>query len=431
MEEITPKTAPRNNMRLGLKLLIIIGISVLLLIPQFLIMNLVTERQSTRNDAKRELAKSWGMDQHIEGPAIVIPVKEKQLYLFPESLDVSGNIQSQTLKRGIFEYSVYNAPIKISGTFKCPKELLKRGISQNACEKSFLFIGLGDLRGLSENVTIKLNGVSCQVEPASSFAESPSINGLVCAFDLSTLLNGDTVLFEITLPIKGIDGLYLAPVGNSTSVSLTSDWGDPSFQGNFLPTQREVSDNGFKAVWKVMALNRDYGQIATVASDSYRWQAMMEGSELGVNLCIPVDQYQQTTRTVKYAILIIILTFAVVFFVEVRRKTNVHIVQYILIGIALLLFYTLLLSFSEHLLFAISYAIAALMTIGLITVFMAAILKDKKTALVVGGLLTLLYIFIFVLLQLESYALLAGSLGLFVILAAAMYATVKIRRQRS
>ncbi len=431
MEEITQKTAPRNNMRLGLKLLIIIGISVLLLIPQFLIMNLVTERQSTRNDAKKELVKSWGMDQHIEGPAIVIPVKEKQLYLFPESLDVSGNIQSQTLKRGIFEFSVYNAPIKMSGTFKCPKELLKRGIPQNACEKSFLFIGLEDLRGLSENVTIKLNGVSCQVEPASSFAESPSINGLVCAFDLSTLLNGDTVLFEITLPIKGIDGLYLAPVGNTTSVSLTSDWGDPSFQGNFLPTHREVSDNGFKAVWKVMALNRDYGQIATVATDSYRWQAMMGGSELGVDLCIPVDQYQQTTRTVKYAILIIILTFAVVFFVEVRRKTNVHIVQYILIGIALLLFYTLLLSFSEHLLFAISYAIAALMTIGLITVFMAAILKDKKTALVVGGLLTLLYIFIFVLLQLESYALLAGSLGLFVILAAAMYATVKIRRQRS
>ena len=428
MEEITKKTAPRNNMRLGLKLLIIIGISVLLLIPQFLIMNLVTERQSTRNDAKKELAKSWGMDQHIEGPAIVIPVKEKQLFLFPESLDVSGNIQSQTLKRGIFEFSVYNAPIKMSGTFKCPKELLKRGISQNACEKSFLFIGLEDLRGLSENVTIKLNGVPCQVEPASSFAESPSVNGLVCGFDLSTLLNGDTVLFEITLPIKGIDGLYFAPVGNSTSVSLTSDWGDPSFQGNFLPTQREVNDNGFKAVWKVMALNRDYGQIAT---NSYSWESMMNGSELGVNLCIPVDQYQQTTRTVKYAILIIILTFAVVFFVEVRRKTNVHIVQYILIGIALLLFYTLLLSFSEHLLFVISYAIAALMTIGLITVFMAAILKDKKTALVVGGLLTLLYIFIFVLLQLESYALLAGSLGLFVILAAAMYATVKIRRQRS
>ena len=156
----------------------------------------------------------------------------------------------------------------------------------------------------------------------------------------------------------------------------------------------------------------------------------MSGSELGVKLCIPVDQYQQTTRTVKYAILIIVLTFAVVFFVEIRRKVNIHIVQYILIGIALLLFYTLLLSFSEHLSFFISYLIAALMTIGLITTFMAAILKDKKTALVVGGLLTLLYIFIFVLLQLESYALLAGSLGLFVILAVTMYATVKLRKSK-
>jgi len=35
-----------------------------------------------------------------------------------------------------------------------------------------------------------------------------------------------------------------------------------------------------------------------------------------------------------------------------------------------------------------------------------------------------------VLLQLESYALLAGSLGLFAILAVAMYATVKLRKEQ-
>lgn len=425
MEVINTKPAMSENKRLSLKLLIIVGISVLLLIPQFLIMNLISERQSTRGDAKRELAKSWGMDQHVGGPAVVIPGGKETLYLFPESLDVTGNVQTQTLKRGIFDFSVYNAPVKMSGIFKCPKELLTREISKKSSDKAFLFIGLEDLRGLSENVTVLLNGVACEVEPASSISDAPSNSGLVCAFDLASLLGGDTVLFEITLPIKGIDGLFLAPVGNATSVSLTSDWGDPSFQGNFLPIHREINDNGFKADWKVMALNRDYGQIATNCTN---WEYMMNRSELGVNLCIPVDQYQQTTRTVKYAILIIVLTFAVVFFVEIRRKTNIHIVQYILIGIALLLFYTLLLSFSEHLAFALSYAIAALMTIGLITAFMAAILKDKKTALVVGGLLTLLYIFIYVLLQLESYALLAGSLGLFIILAVAMYATVKLRK---
>lgn len=429
MEIIDTKPRTSENARLSVKLLIIVCISILLLIPQLLIMNLVQDRQSTRAEAKRELAKSWGTDQHIGGPAIVIPGEKDRLhlYLFPESLDVKGNVQSQTLRRGIFDFSVYNAPLHLTGEFKCPKELLKRGLDNNRVEKSFIFIGLSDLRGLSENVVVKLNGKPCEVEPASSVAESPTNDGVVCAVDLQPLLSGQTIAFEITIPLKGIDGLYFTPVGNTSSVSLTSDWGDPSFQGNFLPVSREITENGFKAQWSVMSLNRNYGQLATSSSS---WFSMMDNSELGVDLCIPVDQYQQTTRTVKYAILIIVLTFAVVFFVEIRRKTNIHIVQYVLIGIALLLFYTLLLSFSEHLSFFISYLIAALMTIGLITAFMAAILKDKKTALVVGGLLTLLYIFIFVLLQLESYALLAGSLGLFVILAVTMYATVKLRKNK-
>ncbi len=146
----------------------------------------------------------------------------------------------------------------------------------------------------------------------------------------------------------------------------------------------------------------------------------------GVTLKVPVEQYQQTTRTIKYAFLIILLTFAVVFFVEIRKQTPIHPVQYLLIGIALILFYTLLLSFSEHLTFGLSYAIAAVMTIGLITIYMGALLKDKRTALTIGTLLLALYIFIYVLLQLESYALLIGSIGLFIILGIAMYASQKI-----
>jgi inner membrane protein len=125
--------------------------------------------------------------------------------------------------------------------------------------------------------------------------------------------------------------------------------------------------------------------------------------------------------------LFIFLTFATVFFVEYRRQTPIHPVQYLLIGVALLVFYTLLLSFSEHIPFSWSYLIATLMTITLITVYLAGILKIRKTALMVGGLLLLLYLFIYVLLQLETYALLFGSLGIFVILAVLMYASQKVR----
>lgn len=47
-------------------------------------------------------------------------------------------------------------------------------------------------------------------------------------------------------------------------------------------------------------------------------------------------------------------------------------------------------------------------------------------AIAIGALFTLLYLFIYVIMQLESYALLVGSLGIFVILAIAMYASQKI-----
>jgi len=101
-------------------------------------------------------------------------------------------------------------------------------------------------------------------------------------------------------------------------------------------------------------------------------------------------------------------------------------VQYALVGIALMLFYTLLLSFSEHLTFLLSYLIASAMTITLITVFMRALLHNTRAALIIGGLLLMLYTFIYIIMQLESYALLVGSLGIFVILAVAMYASHKI-----
>lgn len=131
-------------------------------------------------------------------------------------------------------------------------------------------------------------------------------------------------------------------------------------------------------------------------------------------------------RSVKYASLIIILTFVVSFFVEVMQKKHIHPFQYLLIGSALCLFYTLLIAISEHLGFTPAYLISALMTIILITLYLIGILKIRKTAFTIGGLLALLYTYIFVLIQMETYALLSGSLGLFVILAVIMYYSQKI-----
>jgi inner membrane protein len=129
---------------------------------------------------------------------------------------------------------------------------------------------------------------------------------------------------------------------------------------------------------------------------------------------------------VKYAILIIGLTFSLFFIIEIMQKKPVHPVQYILVGIALVIFYTLLLSFSEFILFDWAYAAAALATITLISFYVKSHFGNWRTVGIFTLVLTLLYTFIFVLVRLEDTALLVGSIGLFFILAIAMYLSRKI-----
>ena len=98
-------------------------------------------------------------------------------------------------------------------------------------------------------------------------------------------------------------------------VGLTSNWTNPSFGGAFLPDTREVSQNGFIAKWKILKLNRNFSQSWAGESN-----ADILNSSFGVNLLIPVDEYQKNMRSIKYAIMIIALTFLVYFFVEIKNK---------------------------------------------------------------------------------------------------------------
>ena len=242
------------------------------------------------------------------------------------------------------------------------------------------------------------------------------------------MMTHDSAEYQVKLGLKGSRNLHFIPVGGATSVYLTSNCTTPNFQGNFLPVTREVTDQGFEATWKVLSLNSSLRSVMTDWDQSLWYDNEYEPGEMfGVEMRLPVEQYQQNMRSIKYAFLIIVLTFATVFFVEARTGVRIHPVQYLLVGVALLLYYTLLLSFSEHVVFWGAYLIASVMTIALITIFMAAILKAKKPALLVGGLLTVLYGFIYILMQMETYALLAGSIGLFIILAVAMFITSRIK----
>ena len=279
------------------------------------------------------------------------------------------------------------------------------------------------MRGISEQVSIAIDDSVYVFEPGMDGLGIKN-TGVHTLVDLSSLKGEQKIPYEMKIRLKGSQSVNFTPLGKTTKVNLKANWNTPSFVGSFLPENRDVTADEFSAQWQVLNLNRNYSQVlvdpsAMVVSD-------IADSDFGVNLKVPVEQYQQSMRSAKYAVLIILLTFTVIFFTEIMEKTRIHALQYLLVGLALCLFYSLLLSISEHLGFNMAYLISAVLTIGLVSGHMLGIIKKKKPAFIMGGLLIILYVYIFILIQLETYALLAGSLGLFVILAAVMYFSKKI-----
>jgi inner membrane protein len=215
--------------------------------------------------------------------------------------------------------------------------------------------------------------------------------------------------------------LRIIPIGEETKMNVKSEWTSPSFIGNYLPyNPNKQNDTGFDAKWKVLNINRGFAQNFVNELPN------LEEFAFGVNLMVPVDQYQQSMRSAKYGFLVIALTFLIFFLFQSISKVNIHPFQYLMIGVALTMFYTLLISISEHSSFLLAYFIAGISVIGLISLYSKSILNKWKFTLFISSSLSILYTFIFVIIQLDNYALLVGSIGLFLILAAVMYASRKI-----
>lgn len=139
-----------------------------------------------------------------------------------------------------------------------------------------------------------------------------------------------------------------------------------------------------------------------------------------------VDQYQLNERTIKYGILVLTLTFAVFFLIQIMQKMSIHPLHYFMIGLALLLFYSLLLSLSEHFGFNRAYICSAVAIMLLIGWYAKSILNSLKFAVISGISIGILYTFLLVIVNLEIYAMLVGSIGLFFVLTAIMSITRKM-----
>lgn len=417
----------------SVKMIIVSGLAILLMIPAFLIQDIIKERIALSEKVKNELYAQWGGKQVVAGPVLNVPFTSQEqnennqgvverhgiAHFLPETLKTEGNLKPEIRYRGIYKVVVYEGHLKMKGSFAQPDVTqLDLPNAQINWDAAYFTMGISDMRGIKNLPELVVNSQKCKVEPGVADTDlfQSGITVKANTIDLKQPLN-----FEIDLVLNGSENLSVEALGKTSEVEMKSDWTEPSFTGGFLPANREITKNGFSAQWLVTHLNRNFPQ---------QWIGQKyntHDASLGVELLIPVDHYQKIMRSVKYAILFIALNFIVFLFIEIRNKTQIHPFQYSLVAFALLIFYVLLTSISEQIGFNFAFLISAVAVTTLISWYAHSILRNMRSLVWVILLQSGLYVFLFTILQLQDYALLVGSVGLFVILAIIMRASQQIK----
>jgi inner membrane protein len=448
MGVINPERTP------GVKLALAIFIGFILTIPLFSVWLLVYDRQSQSDTARASIAEGWGGPQRIAAPLLVIPYRAtvtetvtegnqpvtrsrqvwKELTLSPETVRLATSIKPQKRKRSIYEVVVYEAQLSGQSRFAMPADLSRFGVAVEdmALDRAELRFGLSDPRGLfGQPPRVSISGSALRLQPGGG-AAATGRSGFFAWVDARNLI-GAPLVVDYGYAFRGNGGLSLIPQAGDTKWDVTSSWPSPSFQGGFLPVERSISAQGFKASYQVgnLALGQSLvstGDASDAAPDreapvSVYGEGRGASLDARIDLVQPVDLYSRVNRSVKYGFLFIGFTFIAFLLFDVIGGVRVSAVEYLLVGAALVLFFVLLLAFAEVIGFTPAYAVASGGIIGLNAAYSAAVLKSWRRASLIGGLLMGLYAVLYVLLSLEDFSLLIGSLLLFVALAAVMYLT--------
>jgi inner membrane protein len=447
-----------RSAQITFKLAMILFLMLVLLIPKFALLSLVEERQDYYNQVNEEVAKGWGSQQIISSPVLAIPYYRKTKEangvestvedLFVVAADqctIEGDLITTTKQRSIYEVLLYKSSQKITGYFSI-KSFEAADIPKDMMfSKAFIAMGINDLKGLDSKVDFNINGQAIpsqagmngfniaygfsddrNIQAATSYgsaSEYSSIaelkNGLHIPYPISDF-NLLKIEFTIKLDIKGSQKLSYVPNALNFTTHIKSAYPHPGFNGAYLP-EHTTSEKGFDAKWKLLEYNKNLPHFNQNATTMH-----ISDGIFGINVKPLLNHYSSTYRAGKYMILVIVLTFLVIFLIELIKNHRIHLFQYTLIGLAIAIFFILLLSFSEVVGFTSAFAIATIATCGLTYMYSISVFKNNKSAIMVLGMQSLIYAFIFTILRMEETSLLVGSIGLFLILAATMWFTRQI-----
>lgn len=432
---------------LGLKMLLVGGLVLALGVPLAIVNVLAWERENRARDIAVEVGAAMGGAQTFRGPFLAIPFDTVQvtetgrgedlvrtetnlrqfIIVSPETLDLSVQLETHTLRRAIYTVPAYRSTMSMTGRFDLDGvAALAPSDATISWDEAHLFATISDLRGISEDFEAQVSTQAAPLafEPGIAFPIGDSRNGRGIRAPLEGIADGTRMEFTGALVLTGARSFSLQPSGRETRAQVTGDWPHPGFDGSYLPTDREISEDGFSADWLVPYLARGF-PARWIEGQSYSL-SNAQGAAMTVNLANPADGYARVSRSLKYAIFFVGFTLLMFFLIEASGSQRLHAAQYILIGLAQVVFYLMLLALSEHASITLAFAGSAGATIALTAAYAWTAFRDNARAMLTFAALTVSYVIQFLLVLIEEYALLIGSGLTFLAIAGTMYVTRKV-----
>ncbi len=413
---------------------LILILLLLMQIPLVMVSNLISEREGRQNEVLTGFRKSWGPQQTVSGPTLVVPyLKAAQsgepvnlvtpqrgwLQITPTQMSVTARLEPEIRRRGLFHATVYTASLDLSGTITIPRidGVQPTDILWN---EAVLVTAATDLRGQPAGATAELDGHTAkQTVQATTgqFCGTASVPAQI----VGQPVQGATIPFRTSLVVHGTQSLNLLPYGQQTDVVMSSPWRNPGFTGNTLPLAYGIDRTGFHANWQTTGDASTGGwHLDPVRSPSCGLNAT---EAFGVDLLESVPTYLMVSRAAKYGTLFLALSFLTYFIFEAVSRVRIHLVQYALLGLSVSLFALLLIALAEPLGFTAGYVLSTAAVMAQASLYTLSVVGSTRLAAMFAAMLGLLFGFLYVVLCLESFSLLVGTVALFVALSVIMFVT--------
>ncbi|GJL90457.1 cell envelope integrity protein CreD [Hyphococcus sp.] len=442
--EINVATRHRS---LGLKLILVGALAFFLWIPAMLVYGLVFERSGRADDVKNEIYGLVGGRQTISGPVVIVPatidtgelnnngesITVSRYFVFtPRSLAIDASIEAMQRRRSIYDATIYDADIVMTGAFAglTPPQSRNeiKDIFWDRAVLALKFDNNAALKGVLDTPQLSVDGkvreavfepgINLTITGQTGGEHTLSAPGISTFFSITDPQKGFS--FQLTLPMSGGGALLFSPAGEETKVSMRANWPDPSFHGEYLPDERSITADGFTATWRIPYLARNLPRSFAAEGSLGNLDA---GKAFGVDLIDAASPYQSVNRALKYALMFLGIVFLTFFLFEATTGARAHPAQYILLGLTQVIFYLLVLAFAEHIGFEKAFAGTAAATVILSGTYAATVFHSFWRGILALIAFSGAYGLIYLLMKSEDYALLIGSVTAFSAVALTMYVT--------